>query len=147
MGKFMLVYSLFITINAVTFGDPTKDAEGYPADLFAIMAPGAMIGTNTIGYSLLMANGKSIQVTRQGRSYLFTDNQTREVTRADRDTAGWSIYRGTRNVGRISLSPGRADARIGNERRHATKTSAGYITTVSTNNAELYFQHLYRQDK
>ncbi len=99
-----------------------------------------------MGYSLLGQDGKLYQARRTGSSWTFTEGASRPTLRADTYSSGWLLYSNTHAIGRVSTTPGRADAEIGQERRRATKTSTGYITTTTaTNSAELYFQHYYEK--
>jgi len=130
----LLAIGLIIFSFSSAYGQ-SSGAEAYPADLFDTMVPRSLIRTNSNGFSLLAPDGKIMDVSRQGRSYLFTDRRTRETIRADRVGSGWELYdKSGRSMGRVHTAG-----------RSSVKTSRGYITSSSTNSAELYFRHMNRE--
>lgn len=131
----LLAIGLIILSFSSAYGQ-SSNAEAYPADLFDAMVPRSLIRTNQNGFSLLAPDGKIMDVSRQGRSYFFTNRRTRETIRADRVGSGWELYdKSGRSMGRVHTASGRS----------SVKSSRGYITSSSTNSAEIYFRHMYRE--
>lgn len=127
----LIIISTIFICRAGAAGS-SRDGRDYPADLFELIAPGALITTNTVGYSLIGQGGRFVDVRHSGVDWTFIERRTGIKTVARKDAAGWHITRG-RESGRITKTTYGSEMTIGGERRMSIKTIEGYNTSAVTN--------------
>ncbi|HMO03890.1 MAG TPA: hypothetical protein PKC67_02615 [Kiritimatiellia bacterium] len=142
MRVLLATYLLVLGIESrEALADPSQEARGYPANLFALVVPNAIVTTNVGGFQLTSHAGRTIRATPRGRDWLFTTVDGKTMT-AERDLAGWTLTVEGRRVGRVEQN----QATLPGERRSTIRTQAGYLTsTTSTSSAEAFFEHRYRK--